>query len=100
MLTSWSEVSTPAELSIESVLIRPPAARVLDPAELGEPEVAALADAAHAQVVAVDRIASLALSPTSAWVSVLAFTYVPMPPFQNRSTGAEDRPHQLGGDSG
>ena len=26
MLTSWSEVSTPAELSMKSVLIRPPAA--------------------------------------------------------------------------
>ena len=45
MLTSWSEVSTPAELSMKSVLIRPPAVGVLDPAELGQPEVAALADA-------------------------------------------------------
>ena len=50
MLTSWSEVSTPAELSMKSVLIRPPAHGVLDPAELGEPEVAALADALGAQV--------------------------------------------------
>ena len=44
MLTSWSEVSTPAELSMKSVLIRPPLCGVLDPAALGEAEVAALAD--------------------------------------------------------
>ena len=44
MLTSWSEQSTPAELSIASVLIRPPAERELDPAALREAEVAALAD--------------------------------------------------------
>ncbi len=30
----------------------------------------------------------MARSPTSAWLSLLAFTYVPMPPFQSRSTGA------------
>ena len=34
------------------------------------------------------RIASLALSPASASVSLAAFTYVPMPPFHSRSTGA------------
>ena len=50
MLTSWSEVSTPAELSMKSVLIRPPRRGVLDPAELGEAEVAALADAPGAQL--------------------------------------------------
>ena len=54
MLTSWSEVSTPAELSIASVLIRPPRRRGLDPAELGEAEVAALADHPAAQLGAVD----------------------------------------------
>ncbi len=58
MLTSWSEVSTPAELSMKSVLIRPPSRRslagVLDASELGEPEVAALADAPAAQLRAVD----------------------------------------------
>ena len=42
MLTSWSEVSTPAELSMKSVLIRPPAVGELDPAALGQTEVAAL----------------------------------------------------------
>ena len=44
MFTSWSEVSTPAELSMKSVLTRPPAERVLDPGLLGEAEVPALAD--------------------------------------------------------
>ena len=34
------------------------------------------------------RSASLARSPTSAWDSSEAFTNVPMPPFQNMSTGA------------
>ena len=50
MFTSWSEVSTPAELSMASVLIRPPVRRELDPAELGQAEVAALADDLDAQV--------------------------------------------------
>ncbi len=54
MFTSWSEVSTPAELSMKSVLIRPPLLGVLHPAGLGEAEVAALADAAAAQLGAVD----------------------------------------------
>ena len=54
MFTSWSEVSTPALLSIASVLISPPAGGVLDPAELGEAEVAALADHLGPQVGAVD----------------------------------------------
>ena len=54
MLTSWSLQSTPAELSMASVLISPPRERVLDPAALGEPEVAALADHPAAQLVAVD----------------------------------------------
>ena len=50
MLTSWSEVSTPAELSMASVLSRTPCARGLDAAELGQPEVAALADHPAAQL--------------------------------------------------
>ena len=55
MLTSWSEVSTPAELSMKSVLIRPPAAAAysIRPSWV-QPEVAALADALGAQVAAVD----------------------------------------------
>ena len=53
-LTSWSEQSTPAELSIASVLMWPPAERVLDAPRLGDPEVAALGDDARAQLAAVD----------------------------------------------
>ena len=37
------------------------------------------------------RTASFARSPTSACRSSRAFTYVPMPPFQSRSTGAQSR---------
>ena len=33
------------------------------------------------------RTASLVRSPAAAWDSVAAFTYVPMPPFQSKSTG-------------
>ena len=54
MLTSWSEQLTPATLSIASVLIRAAGERVLDPAALGEAEVAALADDPAAQLAAVD----------------------------------------------
>ena len=54
MFTSWSDVSTPALLSIASVLMSPPRERVLDAAPLGEPEVAALADDPAAEVGAVD----------------------------------------------
>ena len=54
MLTSWSDVSTPAELSIASVLMRPPACAILDAAELRAAEVAALDDHLAAQLAAVD----------------------------------------------
>ena len=54
MFTSWSEVSTPALLSMASVLIWPPCQRELDPAELGQAQVAALADDLDPQVLAVD----------------------------------------------
>ena len=75
MLTSWSEQSTPAELSIASVLMRPPAQRELDPAALGEAEVAALADDAAAQLARRRRAPRRwRLSPTSACVSADALT--------------------------
>ena len=54
MFTSWSDVSTPALLSIASVLIEPTSERELDAAPLGEAEVAALADDAAPQIGAVD----------------------------------------------
>ena len=54
MLTSWSEQSTPAELSIASVLIAPAAEVELDAAQRGDAEVAALADHLGAQLISVD----------------------------------------------
>ena len=54
MLTSWSEQSTPAELSMASVLMRPPPSAYSIAAALGEAEVAALADHLRAQLAAVD----------------------------------------------
>ncbi len=54
MLTSWSEVSTPGRV-VDEVGVDPAAVlRVLDAAALREPEVAALADHARADVAAVD----------------------------------------------
>ena len=54
MLTSWSEQSTPAELSIASVLIRPPrSANSMRPRCVAA-EVAAFGDHLAAQLAAVD----------------------------------------------
>ena len=86
MLTSWSEQSTPAELSIASVLMRPPRERVLDAAPLGEAEVAALADDLAAQLAAVDAQRVVGLVADVGVRLGGALTYVPMPPFQSRST--------------
>ena len=49
MFTSLSEQSTPALLSMKSVLIRPPFSGELDPAGLGDAEVGAFADGLGAQ---------------------------------------------------
>jgi hypothetical protein len=73
MLTSWSEVSTPAELSMASVLIRTAVQRPRC-GRAGTAEVAALADHLAAQLPAVDPEASLARSPTVGVVSVAALT--------------------------
>ena len=54
MLTSWSEQSTPAELSIEVGVDPPALAGERDPAPLREAEIAALADDQAAQLLAVD----------------------------------------------
>ncbi len=79
MFTSWSEVSTPAELSMKSVLIRPPAPsqpcrlysirpRWVNPRFPPSPTQPARRSAPST------RIASLALSPASAWLSLRALT--------------------------
>ena len=54
MLTSWSEVSTPALLSIASVLMRPPASAYSTRPSLREAEVAAFGDDRAAQLAPVD----------------------------------------------
>ena len=69
MFTSWSEVSTPAELSMKSVLIRPPLRAYSMRPGLGEAEVSALADAATAQLRAVHPDRVVGLVPASACVS-------------------------------
>ncbi len=88
MFTSWSDVSTPAELSMASVLMRPPASAYSTRARWVNPRLPPSATTRHRRVPASTRTASLVRSPTSAFASVDAFTNVPMPPFHRRSTGA------------
>ena len=74
MFTSWSEVSTPAELSMKSVLIRPPAsAYSIRPAWV-TPRLPPSATTLARSAVASMRTASLARSPASPCDWVLAFT--------------------------
>lgn len=80
MLTSWSEVSTPAELSMASVLIQPPvasgpplAAYSIRPSWV-QPRLPPSPTTRARTSLPLTRIASLALSPTSALVSVEALT--------------------------
>ena len=75
MLTSWSEQSTPAELSMASVLINPPPRAYSIRARWVKPEVATLAD--HPATEGRRRrpwCASLVRSLASAWVSAVALT--------------------------
>ena len=53
MFTSWSEVSTPPELSIASVLILPRRQGELDPPALGDAEVGPLPHHPAAQLAGV-----------------------------------------------
>ena len=72
MLTSWSDVSTPAELSIASVLMRPPArANAMRPFWV-TPRFAPSPTTCAFTSSASTRRPSLALSPTSALVSARA----------------------------
>ena len=54
MFTSWSDMSTPPELSTASVLMRPPRRQYSSRALLREAEVAALAHHARPHLAAVD----------------------------------------------
>ena len=75
MFTSWSEVSTPAELSMKSVLTRPPPSAYSILASWVRPEVPALADRPWpARWAASTRTASLDRSPASAWTWLEALT--------------------------
>lgn len=88
MFTSWSEVSTPALLSMASVLTRPPfCANSIRPSWV-RPRLPPSPTTWTRRSAPSTRIASLALSPTSVCDSAEDLTYVPMPPFHSRSTGA------------
>ena len=74
MFTSWSEVSTPAELSMASVLIRPPErAKAIRPAWV-KPRFAPSPTTLQRSSAPSMRTASLALSPTWVFDSEGAFT--------------------------
>ena len=88
MFTSWSEQSTPAELSIASMKIRPPPSANSTRARCVKPRFPPSPTTRQRSSRASTRTASFVLSPTSACRSSSAFTYVPIPPFQSRSTGA------------
>ena len=88
MLTSWSLVSTPAELSMASVFSRTPLSAASMRPSWVRPRLPPSPTTLQRNCAPVTRIASLALSPTSALLSDSARTYVPMPPFHSRSTGA------------
>ncbi len=74
MFTSRSEQSTPAELSMASVLIRPPpSANSIRPGWV-KPRLPPSPTTRQRSSSALTRTLSLALSPASACVSVEAFT--------------------------
>ena len=74
MLTSWSEQSTPAELSMASVLIRPPPRAYSTRARWVKPRLPPSPTTRQRSSSASTRTASLARSPTSACRSSGAFT--------------------------
>ena len=79
MLTSWSEVSTPAELSMKSVLTRPPSVAAAPSAYSIRPSwVSPRLPPSPMHLARTSRpstrIASFALSPASACVSVRPLT--------------------------
>jgi hypothetical protein len=74
MFTSWSEVSTPAELSMKSVLTSPPWRANSILAAWVSPRLPPSPITFARSCVASMRTASLDLSPASACTSRLAFT--------------------------
>ena len=88
MLTSWSLQFTPAALSMASVWTSPPATAYSMRPSWVSPRFPPSTTIRHRSSLPFTRTPSLARSPTSALFSVVALTYVPIPPFQSRSTGA------------
>ena len=74
MLTSWSEQSTPAELSMASVQMRPPARANSTRPSWVKPRLPPSPTTLQRSSAPFTRMASLARSPTSACVWRLAFT--------------------------
>ncbi len=74
MLTSWSEVSTPAELSMKSVSTRPPPSAYSIRAAWVRPRLPPSATTRARSSGAETRTASLDRSPTWASVWCEAFT--------------------------
>ena len=74
MLTSWSDVSTPAELSSASVLILRPASAASTRPRWVKPRLAPSPTTRARTWSPLMRSASLARSPASAWLSLEAFT--------------------------
>ena len=74
MLTSWSDVSTPAELSIASVLSRTPWRAASTRPSWVMPRLPPSPTTLQRRSEPLMRMRSLALSPTSALVSVCALT--------------------------
>ncbi len=92
MLTSWSEQSTPAELSMASLNTRPPPrANSMRPRWV-TPRFPPSPTTLQRRSQPSARMLSLALSPTAECGSSAALIYVPMPPFQSKSTGAFKMP--------
>ena len=88
MLTSWSEQSTPAELSIASMLIRPPPSANSMRARCVKPRLPPSPTTRQRSSSRVDADGVVRLVADVGVPLLLALTYVPMPPFQSRSTGA------------
>ena len=74
MLTSWSEQLTPPALSIASVLTRPPPSANSIRPRCVKPRLPPSPTTFARSSDPLTRSASLALSPTSAWVSDFALT--------------------------
>ena len=74
MLTSWSEVSTPAELSMKSVFTRPPASAYSIRASWVRPRLPPSPTTLARSSAASTRTASLDRSPTSALDCAAALT--------------------------